>query len=314
MHKAIVTGATGFVGSWLVKELVSQGVEVIAVVRTRQTDVTFLQQLHNVKIVVCSLHEIDKLPSLVSEKDIDVFYHLAWTGTSGMDRADIDLQLKNVQATCSAVKAAAEIGCRKFVNAGSIMEYEAMEYIPSDSSSPGMGNIYGTAKLAADFMAKTLAVNLKLSYITCILSNIYGPGEKSARFVNFTIRKFLNKERAMFTHGQQLYDFIYASDAARALYLAGKGGKPYTSYYIGNKTPQPLKNFVISIRDTVDKDIVLTFGELPIQGALLNYKEFDTNKLFTEFGFKAEVSFEQGIEKTVRWILDKGDRYGTIFL
>lgn len=302
MYKAIVTGATGFVGRWLIKELVSQGVKVIAVVRSEQSDVTSLQQLDNVRIVVCALHEINTLPSIVLDHDIDVFFHFAWAGTSGMDRADIKLQLNNVQAACDAVKAASEIGCKKFVNAGSIMEYEAMQYIPADGTTPALGNIYSTAKQTADFMAKTLAVNLKLQYITSIISNIYGPGEKSARFINSTIRKFLNKERTLFTHGQQLYDFIYASDAARAFYHIGESGKPYTSYYIGNSTPQPLKNFIIGIRDVINKDIELTFGEIPFQGALLKYNEFNTNKLFTEFVFEPEVSFKQGIEKTVQWI------------
>jgi UDP-glucose 4-epimerase len=314
MHKAIVTGATGFVGSWLVKELVSQGVKVIVVVRSEHSHVTFLKQLDNVRIVVCALDEINTLPSIILDHDIDVFYHFAWAGTSGMDRADIQLQLGNVQATCNAVKAASEIGCKKFVNAGSIMEYEAMQYIPADGTTPWLGNIYSTAKQTADFMAKTLAVNLRLNYTNGIISNIYGPGEKSARFVNSTIRKFLNKERPMFTHGEQLYDFIYITDAARAFYLLGESGKPYTSYYIGNPTPLPLKNFIIKIRDVINKDIELTFGEIPFQGALLKYDEFNTNKLFTEFGFKTEVTFEQGIKETVQWIQNKEGNDERIFV
>jgi len=55
MKKAIVTGATGFAGGWLVKELVSQGVKVIAVVRSEKSDVTLLKQHDNVRIVVCPL-------------------------------------------------------------------------------------------------------------------------------------------------------------------------------------------------------------------------------------------------------------------
>lgn len=307
MNTVIVTGATGFVGRWLIKELTSRDVKVIAVIRSRQSDAAFLEQIKNVEIVVCPLNEISTLPHKISKENIDVFYHFAWSGTSGADRADIKLQLENVQATCSAVRAASEIGCKKFVNAGSIMEYEAMQYIPENGSTPALGNIYSIAKQTADFMAKTLAVSLKLSYNNGIISNVYGPGEKSARFINSTIRKFLSKEKTRFTLGDQLYDFIYASDAARAFYLIGERGKPYSSYYIGNTTPKPLKEFIMQIRDGVDKNIELNFGEIPFEGGRLKYTEFDTHKLLDEFGFEPEVAFKQGIANTVKWIQDEGE-------
>lgn len=309
MKKVIVTGATGFLGGWLIRELVAKGIEVIAVVRDEKSDITQLQQYDNVRIVICPLKDIARLHLMVSVNDADVFYHFAWAGTSGAERADIDLQLSNVKATCDALRAASELGCTKFINAGSIMAYEAMQYISADSASPGMGNIYSTAKLTADFMAKTLAANLKLQYITCIISNIYGAGEKSARFVNSTIRKFLNKEKASFTDGKQLYDFIYITDAVRAFYQIGENGKPFTSYYIGNPIPQPLKKFILTIRDVVDNETELTFGEIPFQGALLKYNEFDTYKLYHELGFVYEISFEEGIRKTVQWIKNNEFEY-----
>jgi UDP-glucose 4-epimerase len=302
MRKAIVTGATGFLGARLVRELAERGTEVIAVARCENSDTTALKQYSGVKIVYCPLEEMAGLPDLVEDRDIDVFYHLAWAGTSGAERGDIRLQLGNVQAACDAVKAAAEMGCSKFVNAGSIMEYEVMQYILKDGSAPGMGCIYSSAKQAADFMAKTLAVNLKVSYVNAIISNIYGPGEKSERLVNTTLKKFLNNERASFTRGQQLYDFIYITDAARAFYLIGEKGKCCNSYYVGNREPHILKEFIIRMRDAVDNKIELNFGEIPFQGALLKYDEFDMSKLSRELGFVPEVTFEQGIGNTIEWI------------
>lgn len=302
MKKAIVTGATGFLGSWLVKELSSSGIEVTAVVRSLHKEAEILAQLENVKIVKCQLSDMERLPEIIEERDIDVFYHLAWAGTSGMERADVRLQLQNVQASCDAVAAASAIGCRKYVNAGSIMEYEAMQYIPSDGSRPGRGSIYSSAKLAADYMSKTVAVSYNLSYINAIISNIYGPGEKSARFVNSTLRKLLSGERACFTHGEQLYDFIYASDAAKAFRLVGEKGEAFGSYYIGSKEPHPLKEFIIKMRDAVDDSIELFFGEVPFEGASLDYGWFDMQKLHAELGFVPETTFEQGIRNTSEWI------------
>lgn len=302
MKKAIVTGANGFVGSWLVKELLSRNVDVIAVVRNYDSMLKLTMKFCDVRCVICPLEEISLLPNIISDEDIDVFYHLAWSGTSGNDRAEVNLQLKNVQATCNAVNSAFKIGCKKFVNAGSIMEYEVMQYIPKDNITPGLGNIYSTAKLTADFFAKTIAANLKVPYINAIVSNIYGEGEKSARFINSTIRKFLNNEEAAFTHGEQLYDFIYASDAAKAFYIIGEKGVPFASYYIGNPKPYPLKDFIIKIRNIVNPSIELNFGRIPFQGALLKYDEFNIQSIYDNLKFKPEVTFEQGIKKTTEWI------------
>jgi len=302
MRKAIVTGATGFLGAWLVRDLAERGTEVIAVARCEKSDTAALERYKGVKIVFCPLEEMESLPDLVEDRDIDVFYHLAWAGTSGAGRGNVRLQLGNVQAACDAVKAAAEMGCSKFVNAGSIMEYETMQYIPMDGSTPGLGSIYGAAKQAADFMAKTLAVSLSVPYVNAIISNIYGLGEKSERFINMTLKKFLDNEKVSFTQGQQLYDFIYISDAAKAFYLIGEKGKSCSSYYVGNLEPHPLKEFIIKMRDAVDNKIELNFGEIPLKGALLKYNEFDMSKLSRELGFIPEVSFEKGIEKTVEWI------------
>lgn len=304
MKKAIVTGASGFLGTWLVRELALNDVEVIAVVRNDSSNISSIEEFSNVRIISSPLCDIINLPSIVKDRDVDVFYHLAWSGTSGMDRGDYKLQLSNIEGACDAVKAASEIGCRKYVYAGSIMEYEVMQYVPADGTKPGLGNIYSTAKLTADFMGKTLATSLNIPYVTAIISNIYGVGEKSARFINTTLRKFLNKEEAAFTSGDQLYDFIYVTDAVRALHLIGKKGMEYSSYYIGNREVYSLKEFIIRMRNVVDKEIPLTFGGIPFNGAKLKYTEFDTKKLYNELGFKTKVSFEQGIEKTLQWIKD----------
>jgi nucleoside-diphosphate-sugar epimerase len=304
MKNAIITGSSGFVGHWLIEELVSHGVEVIAVVRSQDAANNLSKRYNNIEIVICPAADINKLPDLVKVKNVDVFYHLAWEGTSGMGRADVEMQLSNIRATCDTIKVAHILGCKRFINAGSIIEYEIMKYIPQDNSMPGAASIYGAAKLAADFMGKSLAVNLELPYISVIISNIYGPGEKSARIINTTIRKILNNEKTEFTPGNQLYDYIYISDAVKALYMIGDKGKAYTSYYIGNQKQYPLKDFIIRLRDVVNSDYELNFGGIPYVGALLRYDEFDTDKLYNEFGFIPQISFEQGIKNTMQWIIE----------
>lgn len=301
MKKAIVTGANGFVGSWLVKELVKHNIFVYAVVRSIKSNINNLVDLKDIQILYCELEDLGTLKTKI-ECNIDLFFHFAWAGTSGTDRGNYNLQLDNVRYACDAVKIAKAMMCRKFIFAGSIMEYESMEYIINDTSRPGLGYIYSSAKLAADFMAKTIAVNEGLDYSSVIISNIYGEGEKSNRFINTTLKKFINHDKTDFSLGEQLYDFIYVTDAVNAIYLVGVNGKPYTNYYIGNTKHQKLKKFIIEMKDCIDNTIELNFGGIPFDGPYLKFDEIDTGKLENELQFSPQVSFKDGIMKTIEWL------------
>lgn len=305
MKKAIVTGAGGFVGSRLVKELTDNDVFVYAVVRQETSLPELLTTNNLVRIVYCDMSELEILPDLIKDDDIDLFYHLAWKGTSGKARGDYNLQIDNIKYSCNAVVSAHKINCKKFVYAGSIMEYESMSFVPQDGSSPGMGFIYSIAKQTAHHMTKTLAASFKIDFVSALISNIYGPGEESERFINTVINKFLKNEKMSFTSAEQLYDFIYITDAVYALYLIGPHGKNLTSYYIGNSEPRPLIEFIRRVYDSIKPDFNLVFGDLPSNGASLSYDEFDTSKLLVEFGFNPKTSFEVGVMETAEWIKNR---------
>ena len=300
--KAVVTGATGFVGKWLVKNLLENDIEIIAVVRNRKKVSSEWETNEKCQIIECELKDLKNLDKSHKLENIDLFFHFAWEGTSGDVRFDEKTQLSNVQYTCDAVNLAKRINCKRFIFAGSIMEYEAINFVGSDDSFPAKGNIYSVAKLTADCMAKIFASNLGLDYINIIISNIYGVGEKSARFVNTMLKRMDNSEKISLSEGKQLYDFIYVEDAVDAIRLAAVNGKTNNNYYIGNSVQHPLREFVIRMNNIVGKNAILDFGAFPSNGNYLSYKEFETTKLENEFGFVPKYSFEEGIEKTLEWI------------
>lgn len=300
--RAVVTGATGFVGKWLVDTLLEQGEEVMVLVRN--TEAIPCSWKEKVLVVNATLDQIIDLCGMeLPWKDADIFFHLAWAGTSGTERANTQLQLANVQHTCDAVRLAAKLGCERFANAGSIMEYEAMKYIPKDGALPGMGCIYSVAKLTADYMAKVVATQEKITYVNLIMSNIYGVGEKSARFVNTIMRKMLMNEEIPLTEGKQLYDFIYVEDAVAAMILAAKKGDANSSYYIGNVCQRPLKDFVQEMHAVLKSNAKLMFGAIPFGGVQLEYNEFDTSSL-RKLGFEPRISFAEGVKRTKKWMLE----------
>ncbi len=300
MKNVIVTGANGFVGTHLCRELVAEGAHVIAVIMqgTYEGD---LQAIDNLEIVYCNLSSISTLDEkLEGALPIDAFYHLAWAGTAGDLRGDYQAQLQNVEWACDAMCVAHKMNIPKFVFASSIMEYEVTKLMESDIKPP-VSTIYSSAKVAANYMLKALAGKLGITYLRALISNIYGVGEVSPRLVNTSIRKMLKGEHCAFSAGEQLYDFIYITDAAHALYLIGESGIDNTTYYIGSQ-PKPLKEYLKELRDRVDPSIEIGLGEIPFQGVTLEYTEFDIYALGRDTGFQPKLSFAEGIDKTIAWI------------
>lgn len=299
MNVAVVTGASGFVGKAVVKELLKQGTEVYSIIHKKTCIPAELEGSH---IVVCDLSDYDKLPALIKTNFADVFFHFAWEGAAGVLRGNEKIQLANVQGTCDAVLAATEVGCKKFIFASSIMEYEVDAEIKS-MRNPGINSIYSTAKITADYMARILSSKSNLGYISALISNIYGPGEKSPRLINSCIRKLLNGEHLSLTSGNQLYDFIYITDATRMFTMIGDKGIEGSIYYIGNRKARPLRSFLEELRDVVSPKASLGFGEVPFNGISLTYKEFDTELLYRHTGIEPKISFTEGITRTRDWII-----------
>ena len=120
MKKVIVTGANGFVGAALCKELSNQGIEIIAIVRPDTDDIKNIVELPGLHIVNCDLSDFKNLSYYIKDRNIDVLYHLAWTGCSGHLRGSENIQISNIQYTCDTIKACEDLKCKRFVFASSI--------------------------------------------------------------------------------------------------------------------------------------------------------------------------------------------------
>lgn len=301
MKKAIVTGANGFVGTALCRELCRQGIQVIAVVRNKTEFIRKTKDLPGLTVVYLDLSRFRNLAEMIPDRDVDILYHLAWEGSAGELRGDSDVQINNVRYVCDTVKACADMGVRRFVFAASIVEYEINAVMATDVT-PEINTLYASAKTAADYMARAIAGSLGIDYIRAVISNIYGPGEMSPRLVNTSLKKMISGEHCAFSAGEQFYDFIYIDDAAEAFAAIGEKGKANRTYYIGSQEPQKLKNFLIEMKNQVDPEMEIGLGEIPFHGISLSYEEFDRNAVRDDVGFVPQVSFAEGIRNTVDWL------------
>ena len=148
MKRAIVTGATGMIASALIRKLVKENVEVIALCRKEDNkdDEFFKSPL--VTAIDADISEYAELSAKIDKK-CDVLYHFAWLGTFGNVRNDTYTQTDNIKYTLDAVKLAADTGCECFVSAGSQAEYgRTTEKLTAETPcNPETG--YGIAKYTA---------------------------------------------------------------------------------------------------------------------------------------------------------------------
>lgn len=304
---AVVTGANGFVGSAVTKELLNHGYTVYAVVRKgKEKDLPKAEQ-GTLIVVNSSLETIRDLPSQLQGKNLEgsTFYHFAWAGVDVVGRCDPVLQLRNVEWTLKSIEVAHQLGCSRFLMAGSIMEQESVAVSYADGTRPGTSYIYGCGKVASHILSKILANKIGIDLIWAELTNAYGLGEVSTRMLNTAIRKCINGISPQFTAGTQNYDFVYITDVARAFRMIGENGKPFHEYLIGSGHAKPLKELLLEMKAAIAPNLDFIFGDVPFTGINLPLSAFDTSKTENDTGFKAEVSFTEGCRFTRDWLKEK---------
>lgn len=216
MRTALVAGATGFVGSAVARRLLADGWRVVAPVRRTSGDRHRLSGLSGLDVVEVGGYTADELRAAFAKKP-EVVFNLASTGVAGKADPD-DLVAGNVTLMLNLLRAAGEVGVRRFVHTGSCFEYAAVPAgeLMTESSPAVPWSVYGAAKLASVHLARTAAVMWKVPLVVLRLFGVYGPGEAPKRLVPYLIDRLRKGEASDLTPGTQVRDLLYIDDAADA--------------------------------------------------------------------------------------------------
>lgn len=295
MKRVIVTGANGFIGSSLIKKLVSKKIEVVAL------DITFansqLPQCELIKEIEVGLDDIKKLEEVIPINDYDSFYHFAWAGVNGPAKADPVVQLKNAEMAMNCATVAKNIGCKKLLCAGTIAEraIESLGYLKRTSG----GMLYGVAKHATHLMLETYCKNIGVDFVWMQFSNIYGPENKTGNLVSYTIGELAKGNVASFGPALQPYDFIYVDDLIEAVMRLGERNTSKNCYFIGSGEPRVLKEYLFEIGKEYGREELIKVGLRPDDGIKYTIDMFDTIELVKDIGNYISKNFTEGIRYTI---------------
>lgn len=301
MQRAILTGATGAVGSALIEELTAHDIEVLVLVNPESKRRDVIPRHPLVRVMPCALSELSALQNETG-LEYDVFYHFAWAGTTGAARDDMFLQNQNVRHTLDAVEAAKRFGCRRFIGAGSQAEYGPANCIltPDTPTFPLTG--YGMAKLCAGQMSRSHAHQRGMEHIWVRILSVYGPNDGAQSMVMNAIRCFAAGHSPRCTPGEQMWDYLYSGDAAKAFRLLGEKGIDGKTYVLGSGEARPLAAYLREIRDVVNPNCDLKLGEMPYPPGQVMHLQADISELERDIAWRISMVFSEGIVSILREI------------
>lgn len=303
MQKVIITGASGFIGKALTKKLLDEGITVFAVVRNK-LKLTDFAHYDNLKIIECEMNNYKTLNEKISNKNFDVFFHLAWDGMSGKDLSDYTKQISNILFTADAITAAKGLKAKKFVFTNSVNYYEVENYLVNRIYNVRPASIYGASKYFSEFINQILTEQDKIEYNSILLGKAFGIGDNSQTLPNFFITSLLKGECPDLVKGDYLYDWIFIDDVVDGIIAVAKNGKNRKMYYVGHRKIDLLKNILINVRNIIAPNIKLKLGTYKDIG-YPDYNKIDLEACYMDTGFEAKADFKESILKTAEWIKNK---------
>lgn len=296
IKRIIVTGATGAVGSAVVRRALANDISVTCIVHQGSKRLGNLPKDERLSIVECNLSDYRNLQM---EGQYDAFIHLSWEKTFGASRDDAEVQTRNIQYTLDAVQLAHRCGCQVFVGAGSQAEYgvQSVDLTPDLPVKPESG--YGIAKYAAGKLSTMLCKSLGMRQCWVRILSVYGPNDGENSLISYLIREFMSGNSPQLTKCEQMWDYLYADDAADAILAVAEKGVDGKAYPLGSGNGRKLSAYVEDIKNAINPNIDVQYGAKEYYPHQPMHLVADIDDLTKDTGWKPKVSFVDGIRTII---------------
>jgi CDP-glucose 4,6-dehydratase len=307
----LVTGATGLLGGWLVKRLLSLGADVVCVVRDSvpQAELIHSGAIDRVKVVRGDVCDRVFLERVLGEYEIDTVMHLAAQTIVGIaNRNPISTFETNIAGTWQMLEACRHSPTvKQIVMASSDKAYGDCDTLPYVETTPLQGlHPYDVSKSCADLIAQTYGHTYNLPVAITRCGNFYGGGDLNwNRIIPGTIRSIIRNEAPIIrSDGSFVRDYIYAEDGAAAYTLLAEQLATNPSLYgqafnFSNETQVTVLDLVNQIVKIMGSDLIPI-----VQNQASNeiqHQFLDATKAKEILGWMPEFTLDRGLEKTIVW-------------
>jgi len=307
----LVTGATGLVGSWLVKRLIAAGADVVCLIRdwVPQSELVRAHLIEQVKVVRGDVRDQELIERTLGEYEIDTVIHLAAQTIVGIaNRNPVSTFETNIGGTWSLLEA-----CRRsplvkqIVIASSDKAYGDHDQLPYREDAPLQGrHPYDVSKSCADLIAQAYAKTYGLPVAITRCGNFYGGGDLNwNRLVPGTIRSVLRAQRPVIrSDGKYVRDYFYAEDGAAANmllaeYLANNPELRGEAFNFSNENQ-------VTVLELVEKLLALMGSALEpdIRNEVTNeitHQYLSAAKARRQLGWEPLFTLDEGLRRTIDW-------------
>lgn len=311
-HKRVfVTGATGFLGGWLLKDLLDRGATVVALVRDGAPHSMAVKDglLRHTETVYGSLTDGELLRRTVAEYEIDTVFHLAAQAIVGVAKRDpVGTLEANIRGTWQLLEAVRGSAVRRVVVASSDKAYGASTRLPYEETHPMEGRYpYDVSKSCADLICRMYAVTYGVPVAVTRCGNLFGGGDLNfSRTVPGVIRATMAGEPFVIrSDGRYVRDFIYVRDAVEAYLLLAEqmSSRPEL---IGEAFNFSLE-VQITVLDLVNRVLEL-MGRTDLAPIIQNSATGEIREQYMSaerardvLGWRPRWGLDQGLRDTIEW-------------
>lgn len=307
----LVTGATGLVGGWLVKRLLTAKADVVCLVRdwVPQCELVRKGLMDQVKIVRGDVRDQALLERALGEYEIDTVLHLAAQTIVGIaNRNPISTFESNIAGTWALLEA-----CRRspmvkqIITASSDKAYGDQEQLPYNESTPLQGqHPYDVSKSCADLLAHAYAVSYGLPVAITRCGNFFGGGDLNwNRIVPGTIRSVIRGERPVIrSDGQYVRDYFYVEDGVAAYMLLAE--KLAADRSLCGEAFNFSNEIQLTVLELAQMILCLMRSDLQLEvrneaSNEIRHQYLSAAKARQQIGWEPLFTLEQGLGKTIQW-------------
>jgi UDP-glucose 4-epimerase len=288
---ALVTGASGFIGSRLCERLLEAHTDVHAVSRSEQTSSA------TVRWWATDVCDTEATLALVRKVKPDVIFHLAShvSGSRGLD-AVLPTLHANLVSTVNILLGAAETGCRRIVLAGSLEEPD------SENRQPVPVSPYAAAKFAAGAYGRMFHRLHGVPVVMLRIFMVYGPGQRDeTKLVPYVITSLLRGESPGLSSGTRPVDWVYVDDVVEALMASTETEEALgETLDVGSGTLTPIRSVVEEIVRLLQPSVEPRFGALPDRPEE-RIRVADVERTQALLGWAPRTTLHDGLAATVDW-------------